>query len=81
MGAISIILNVDEHPPLRGVKTEDILRGEITCVCAIPEGMTSGKAAVGIVARTEDGRTIYIETSNKLFQLAAATIRAKYGEE
>ena len=42
-------------------------------------GMTSGNPSVGIFAKLPDGNYVFIETSVRLFQMAAAAMTGKYG--
>ena len=56
-------------------------RAELTAVTALPGGMKSGSTSVAFVGRTEDGQTVLMETSLRVFQSAAAAFTGRHGDE
>ena len=49
-------------------------------VCTLDGGMTSGNPSVAIRIDLPDGSVVVAETSVRLFQMAAAAMRGKYGD-
>lgn len=50
-------------------------------VTALAGGMTSGRTSVMLRLDLPDGRVVLAETSLRLFLMAAAGLRARYGDE
>ena len=47
-------------------------------IATLPDGMTSGKPSMALRIDLPDGRTVVIETSVRLFLVAAHAIEARY---
>ncbi len=83
------VLNVfvdDEHTDQwkkyqEQIKDRDLVKGEITTVGALPNGMTSGRTSVYVMVELEDGRVAFAETSLALFQMANGVFVGRYGDE
>lgn len=60
---------------------QETVQADILAIGTLPNGMTSGATSVGITALTSVGIPVYLETSLKMFQMAAAAFQAKYGDE
>ena len=77
MNSISVILDVDRSPPLKGRPPEDTYRiSDGISVARIPRGMQSGKSAVAITAVLPDGKAVMLEMSMVNFLGAATAFRA-----
>lgn len=58
----------------------EMIRVEDFAVTALEGGMSSGRPSVAFFIELPDGRVVMAETSMRLFQMAAAAFRAKYGD-
>lgn len=89
MQAVSLTLNLEEHPwlDLRALREQGKL---ITAIAdeagtirigGLPGGMASGRASVTIAIPLPDGTVIVTETSLALFLAAARALRVAYQAE
>jgi hypothetical protein len=58
----------------------NVLQGELTAVTALPGGMVGGGCSVALIGELENGKKVFMETSLRLFQMAAAVFTGKYGD-
>jgi len=58
-----------------------VRKATLTGVTALPGGMSSGRTSVAFVGELEDGTKVFMETSLRVFQSAAAGFTGRYGDE
>lgn len=76
MNSISVVMNVDTNPPLKGVQPDAIIRvAEGISISRIPSGMASGKSAVAVTAQIPGGKAVMLEMSMTNFLAAAQAFR------
>lgn len=75
---VSVILDGDKcWPDLEG---KDYLEGAIRSVAALPDATEGGRPVVTIRAELEDGRTVLVQTTMRLFLAAARAFAGRFGE-
>lgn len=80
---VEIILEADGSIPdiADDIKFGKVREAELTHITALPRGMQSGRTSVAFVGRTRSGQRVFMETSLRMLQAAAAAFTAKYGDE
>ena len=64
-------------PDLEGVPGDPTKTGILTEVAYLPDGMTGGFPSLTLRCEMEDGKTVLVQTSARLFVTAAAAIKGK----
>jgi len=67
-----------KFPQLQGKKVH---KAGIEVVTALPGGMSSGRTSVALLIPLDDGSYVFAETSLANFQMAAAALTGRYGNE
>ena len=76
MNSISVILDVDKSPPLKGRPADQTHRvSEGISITRIPGGMASGRSAVAVTAVLPDGKAVMLEMSMANFLAAAQAFK------
>jgi len=69
------------------ITTDDVAKGrvkeaELTAITALPRGMEGGGTSVAFVGELKgSGKKVFLQTSLKMFQMAAAAFTGRYGDE
>lgn len=58
-----------------------VVNAELSAITALPGGMEGGGASVAFIGEMEDGRKVFMQTSLRIFQTAAAGFTGKYGDQ
>ena len=78
MPVLSIYL--DGEGMLRGVDVNKIVQLDSPIkIGALTKGMSSGRPSISFAFELPDGRTVFAQTSMRLFHIAAKAFAAKYG--
>ena len=82
MAELRIILEGDGAFPELGktIKEDKLIEGVLDAITALPGGMASGLPSVAFVINLPDGRVMFAETSMRMFQMAAAAFKGRYGD-
>lgn len=69
--------------PIPGLPNDrsTVLTADLKSVAVLSDGMQSGRPGVALVGQLADGRTVFMETSLRIFQAAAGAFTGRYGED
>lgn len=65
---------------LEVIKAGKLIHTTSVQIAALPRGMSSGAPSVSMRFDLEDGRSVILETSLKMFLSVADALKAKYGD-
>lgn len=57
----------------------DVVHGKIVKVVGLDDGTTRGNPSVGFFIELPDGKVVFTETTYRLFNMAAAAMRGRWG--
>ncbi len=65
----------------KAVADGKIITAQLDTVTALPRGIEGGKTSVAFVGEMADGQVVYMQTTLRVFQTAAAGFLGRYGDE
>ncbi len=80
---VRIVLDADGAFPemAEEIAAGKVKQAKLSAVTALPAGMQSGRTSVALIGKLEDGTTVFMEVSLRVFQMAAAAFTGRYGDE